>query len=115
MSEEAVRPVSTTARSPGVDATPALQRMVLSLEESPDLDATAIEALCDFAAYVRVRGVRLSLARVKDEVRDLLAKVNSPDLHAPVYAPWSVDDAVQPVASTPLTDTSRPSTSEPRP
>jgi MFS superfamily sulfate permease-like transporter len=115
MSEEAVRPVSTTARSPGVDATPALQRMVLSLEESPDLDATAIEALCDVAAYVRVRGVRLSLARVKDEVRDLLAKVNSPDLHAPVYAPWSVDDAVQPIASTPLTDTSRPSTSEPRP
>jgi len=27
-------------------------------------------------------------------VRDLLAKVNSPDLHAEVYAPWSVDDAV---------------------
>ncbi len=78
-----------------IDATPALQRMVLSLEESPDLDATAIEALCDFAAYVRVRGARLSLARVKDDVRDLLAKVNAPDLSATVYAPWSVDDAVQ--------------------
>lgn len=78
-----------------IDATPALQRMVLSLEESPDLDATAIEALCDFAAYVRVRGARLSLARVKDNVRDLLAKVDSPDLSATVYAPWSVDDAVQ--------------------
>jgi len=77
-----------------IDATPGLQRMVLSLEESPDLDATSIEALCDFAAYVRVRGLRLSLARVKDDVRDLLAKVNSPDLHAEVYAPWSVDDAV---------------------
>jgi MFS superfamily sulfate permease-like transporter len=79
-----------------IDATPGLRRMVLSLEESPDLDATSIEALCDFAAYVRVRGLRLSLARVKDDVRDLLAKVNSPDLHAEVYAPWSVDDAVQP-------------------
>lgn len=79
-----------------IDATPGLRRMVLSLEESPDLDATSIEALCDFAAYVRVRGLRLSLARVKDDVRDLLAKVNSPDLHADVYAPWSVDDAVQP-------------------
>jgi len=78
-----------------IDATPALQRMVLSLEESPDLDATAIEALCDFAAYVRVRGAHLSLARVKDKVRDLLAKVDSPDLPAAVYAPWSVDDAVQ--------------------
>ncbi|WP_260397212.1 SulP family inorganic anion transporter [Variovorax sp. KBW07] len=78
-----------------IDATPALRRMVLSLEESPDLDATSIEALCDFAAYVRVRGARLSLARVKDNVRDLLAKVDSPDLSAEVYAPWSVDDAVQ--------------------
>jgi len=77
-----------------IDATQGLQRMVLSLEESPDLDATSIEALCDFAAYLRVRGLRLSLARVKDDVRDLLAKVNSPDLHAEVYAPWSVDDAV---------------------
>jgi len=82
-----------------IDATQGLQRMVLSLEESPDLDATSIEALCDFAAYVRVRGVRLSLARVKDDVRDLLAKVNSPDLHAEVYAPWSVDDAVPPVSA----------------
>jgi len=44
---------------------------------------------------VRVRGARLSLARVKDSVRDLLAKVDSPDLKAQVYAPWSVDDAVQ--------------------
>ena len=79
-----------------IDATPSLRRMVLSLEESSDLDATSIEALCDFAAYVRVRGLRLSLARVKDDVRDLLAKVNSPDLHAEVYAPWSVDDAVRP-------------------
>lgn len=78
-----------------IDATPALQRMVLSLEESPDLDATSIEAMCDFAAYVRVRGARLSLARVKDNVRDLLAKVDSPDLKAEVYAPWSVDDAVE--------------------
>ncbi|SCX73336.1 SulP family inorganic anion transporter [Variovorax sp. EL159] len=84
--------VSIRAR---IDATPALQRMVLSLEESPDLDATSIEAMCDFAAYVRVRGARLSLARVKDNVRDLLAKVDSPDLKAEVYAPWSVDDAVE--------------------
>ena len=44
---------------------------------------------------MRVRGTRLTLARVKDSVRDLLAKVDSPDLHAEVYAPWSVDDAVQ--------------------
>ncbi|XAH23131.1 SulP family inorganic anion transporter [Xylophilus sp. GW821-FHT01B05] len=78
-----------------IAATPTLQRMVLSLEESPDLDATSIEALCDFAAYVRARGAQLELARVKDQVRDLLGQVNSPDLPALVYASWSVDDAIR--------------------
>ena len=81
-----------------IDGAPALHRMVLSLEESPDLDATSIEALCEFAAYMRVRGMPLALARVKDEVRDVLSKVASPDLPAAAYAPWSVDDAVNPPA-----------------
>lgn len=78
-----------------IDATPGLQRMVLSLEESPDLDATSIEALCEFATSVRLRGAQLELARVKDKVRDLLSQVNSPDLPAAIYAAWSVDDAMQ--------------------
>jgi len=77
-----------------IDGAGPLQRFVLSLEESPDLDATSIEALCDFAAFVRARGAELALARVKDGVRDLLARVHSPDLPAAVYASWSVDDAV---------------------
>jgi len=78
-----------------IDATPGLRRFVLSLEESPDLDATSIESLCDFAAFARARGAELVLARVKDPVRDLLAQVGSPDLPAAVYANWSVDDAVR--------------------
>ncbi|MEB0059519.1 SulP family inorganic anion transporter [Variovorax sp. LG9.2] len=78
-----------------VEATPMLQRMVLSLEESPDLDATSIEALCDFAQWTRQRGSQLVLARVKDTVRDLLGQVRSADLPAAAYAPWSVDDAMQ--------------------
>ena len=77
-----------------IDAAPQLQRLVLSLEESPDLDATSIEALCEFAAYARLRGLSLVLARVKDSVRDVLARVGSPDLPAEAYAPWSVADAV---------------------
>ena len=72
-----------------------LDRVVLSLEESADLDGTSVEALCDFAAHVRQRGAQLTLARVKDRVRDLLAQVRSDDLPPSAYAPWSVDDAVQ--------------------
>jgi SulP family sulfate permease len=78
-----------------MEAVPALQRVVLSLEESPDLDATSVEALCDFAQWTRARGAELVLARVKDRVRDLLAQVGSADLPASAYAPWSVDDAMR--------------------
>ncbi|MDB5732114.1 MAG: hypothetical protein JWQ03_2009 [Variovorax sp.] len=74
---------------------PPPARMVLSLEESGDLDATSIEALCDFAAWTRQRGAQLLLARVKDNVRDLLGRVHSSDLPAVAYAAWSVDDAVR--------------------
>lgn len=71
-----------------------LDRVVLSLEESPDLDATSIEALRDFAAFVYGRGLGLILARVKDEVRDVLDQVNAPELPRSSYTAWSVDDAV---------------------
>lgn len=72
-----------------------IDQVVLSLEESADLDGTGIEALCDFAAHVRQRGARLTLARVKDRVRDLLDRVQCEDLPPSAYAAWSVDDAVQ--------------------
>ncbi len=78
-----------------VEAMPGLRRVVLSLEESPDLDATSVEALCDFALWTHQRGSQLVLARVKDRVRDLLAQVGSAELPAGSYAPWSVDDAMQ--------------------
>jgi MFS superfamily sulfate permease-like transporter len=72
-----------------------LSRVVLSLEESPDLDATSVEALCDFAAYVHGQDAQLLLARVKDPLRDLLGQVRSLELPADAYASWSVDDAVR--------------------
>lgn len=76
-------------------AAPDLKRLVLSLEESPDLDASSIEALCELAAWARARGLTLVLARVKDTLRDLLGRVDSPDLPGTAYAAWSVDDAVR--------------------
>jgi MFS superfamily sulfate permease-like transporter len=73
---------------------PAATGVVLSLEESADLDATSVEALADFAAQLRQQGLALALARVKDPVRDLLARVDSAALPPACYAAWSVDDAV---------------------
>lgn len=77
-----------------MEAMEPLTGVVLSLEESADLDATSIEALCDFAAQVRERGVPLVLARVKDPVRDVLERVHAEALPAVQSAAWSVDDAV---------------------
>ncbi len=76
-------------------AMPAPDGVVLSLEESADLDATSAEALCDFAAELSRQGVALALARVKDPVRDLLARVGHQALPPSSYAGWSVDDAVR--------------------
>lgn len=71
-----------------------LRAVVLSLEESPDLDGTSIEALADFAAQMRQWGLPLLLARTKDPLRELLDRVAIEALPASAYAAWSVDDAV---------------------
>lgn len=46
--------------------------LVLSLEESSDLDSTALEALAEFAQTQRAKSRRLILARAHDRVRDVL-------------------------------------------
>lgn len=74
--------------------------VILSLEMSDDVDSTASEALAEFAATLRHAGIRLVLARVKDRVRDTLARAGLlNDGASSIDAHWSVDDAVQAAAS----------------
>lgn len=72
-----------------------LQALVLSLEESPDLDGSSLEALATFAAQMQQWGVELRLARCKDAVRELLQRAAIAGLPPQAYAAWSVADAVQ--------------------
>ncbi|HUN92046.1 MAG TPA: SulP family inorganic anion transporter [Burkholderiaceae bacterium] len=72
----------------------SVHALILSLEESPDIDATTVEALRDFAGSLKERGVRLWLARVKEPVRDLLNRAGIAELPAECFTGWSVDDAV---------------------
>ncbi|QXZ10399.1 SulP family inorganic anion transporter [Comamonas sp. Y33R10-2] len=74
---------------------PKLRAVVLSLEESPDLDSTSIEALTELTQQLAQAGISLHLARVKDSVRELLQRVQIDGLGADSYAAWSVDDAVR--------------------
>ncbi len=73
--------------------------VVVSLEESFDLDSTALDALLEFDTTVRASGRRVQYARVHDQARDLIMAA-APELAGRCSV--SVDDAVSAV----LTQTS---------
>lgn len=77
-----------------VDASQGLRRVILSLEESPDLDGTVLESLGDFATWLGARGVELRVARLKDAARDALSRMALPQLPPQALNDWSVEDAV---------------------
>ncbi len=66
--------------------------VVFSLEESADLDSTALDCLDEFDRKLAKEGRRLQLARVRDVVRDLFAEAGLDSLAA--RSSYSVDDAV---------------------
>lgn len=72
-----------------------LGAVILSLEESPDLDGTCLETLEEFARYLTGRGIDLLLARLKDPVLSLLNQAAIPYLPTTALTNWSVDDAVE--------------------
>lgn len=71
--------------------------IVLSLEESSDIDSTALDALVEFDARMRARGIAVRLARVHDAVRRGLIAAGAADLAA--QGSFSVDDAVAAIQS----------------
>jgi MFS superfamily sulfate permease-like transporter len=69
--------------------------LVLSLEETPDLDGSAVEALQEFAAWMARHHITLLLARVKDPVAALLLMPGAGALTSAQIETGSVDDAVR--------------------
>ncbi|NTG72142.1 SulP family inorganic anion transporter [Agrobacterium rhizogenes] len=69
-----------------------IRAVVLSLEESSDLDSTALDALMEFDGAMRVAGIRLQFARVHDRVRDLMTAAGMADVDG--CCSFSVDDAI---------------------
>ncbi|MBD9649792.1 SulP family inorganic anion transporter [Ensifer sp. ENS09] len=94
--------LTETAARIGHDQT--ARAVILSLEESFDLDSTALDALIEFDTLVRAQGKHLYYARVHDRVRDMIALAAPPLL---TYLSYSVDDAVA-AASQPETTASLP-------
>ncbi len=76
----------------GTRAEPDMRAIVLSLEESYDLDSTALDALLEFDRSMAAAGLRVPLARLHDRARDLLNAAGAVELAR--RSSYSVDDAV---------------------
>ena len=76
-------------------AAPAAKLIVLSLEDSPDLDSTALEALGEFGCWLAAHGRELRVARLKESARDALVRADLKVLPAGALDYSSVDDAVR--------------------
>jgi MFS superfamily sulfate permease-like transporter len=76
-------------------AQPDTGLVVLSLEASPDLDSTALEALEEFCSWLSARGGKLRVARLKEQAREALVRAKLAQLPAAALDYSSVDDAVR--------------------
>ncbi|WP_034412749.1 SulP family inorganic anion transporter [Derxia gummosa] len=88
--ERVVNEVAARAR-----ARPGLRHVVLSLEESSDLDSTAVECLRELRQRLARDGHGLILARAKDRVRALLARCDPEGVGRADHMTFSVADAVR--------------------
>jgi MFS superfamily sulfate permease-like transporter len=71
-----------------------VRRVVFSLEESPDLDGTALESLGEFAIWLAARKIEMRVARLKEASRDALMRADFSQLPSAGLDYSSVDDAV---------------------
>ncbi|APC18675.1 hypothetical protein BLL42_24290 [Pseudomonas frederiksbergensis] len=72
-----------------------IHTVIISLEESPDLDGTSIEAMQEFFLRVRNEGKRLVLARLKHEAQAALSALPEAERSQVILSGSSVDGAVQ--------------------
>lgn len=76
------------------DAASTTHTVILSLEESPDLDSTSAEALRDFTNTMHDRGKQVLLCRLKDSPMDFLKRAKVLNLPDWAICGLSVDEAV---------------------
>lgn len=83
------------ARQKILSAGSSLHSVIISLEESPDLDSTSLEALQDFFGFVAQQEKQLFLARLKHPVYELLKRLVPSSLQMPSFTDLSVNEAVK--------------------
>jgi len=83
--------LTTLATTAEADET--IRVVILSIEESPDFDSTALEALLECDWRLQKAGKLLILARVKENIHDLLVHAGAQELASDSRSFWSVADA----------------------
>lgn len=78
-----------------LEADASVRAVIVSLEETYDLDGTSVEALQDLATWMRKAHRQLVLARLKPPVLELLQNALDGDAQGPLLVDRSVDDAVK--------------------
>ena len=73
----------------------SVHSIIISLEESPDLDSSSLETLIDFCHYANKHNKHLLFARLKEPVIELLKRANLPVLSSDYLTELSVDEAVR--------------------
>ncbi|TCW87194.1 hypothetical protein C5O80_04490 [Burkholderia sp. SRS-46] len=78
-----------------VKAAPDTHTVLLSLEETPDVDGTTIESLRTFAAECAARGQRFAMVRLKLHALNALHRAADDTLRADAMSELSVDESLQ--------------------
>ncbi|MCO1349601.1 STAS domain-containing protein (plasmid) [Burkholderia vietnamiensis] len=74
---------------------PDAHTVMLSLEETPDVDGTTIESLRTFAAECAARGLRLAIVRLKAHALNALRRAADDTLRDDAMSELSVDESLQ--------------------
>ena len=80
-------------------AEPETRTVIVSIERTDEFDSTTLDALIEFDTLMRSRGVTVRLARVRDELLDLIVRAGAKELAE--HCTYSVDDAVVAAAAAP--------------
>jgi MFS superfamily sulfate permease-like transporter len=80
----------------------SVHTVILSLEESPDLDSSSVEALEDFCTAIIGEHKRLLFARLKPPAQQVLMRAAIPGLSIETLGELSVDDAVKAALKRPV-------------
>ncbi|MDR0801906.1 SulP family inorganic anion transporter [Fluviicola sp.] len=87
--------ILTQVRKNMMDNKENVHHVVISLEESPDIDSSTMECFADFFQFIMQQKKQLTLARLKDTVYASLQLISPPEAEKYIHlSRLSVDDAV---------------------